>query len=118
MPTASPWVVEFFADDDGSEPVKDYLLSIRRDKERALLLQTIERLHTLGPEIQGTKMDKLIDGPIRELRKDRHRILYGRDGNTFVLLSAFLKSTQATPRSEIELAKRRFELYQAHYQKK
>ena len=57
-------------------------------------------------------MDKLIEGSIRELRKDRHRILYGRHGTTYVLLTAFLKKTDKTPLEQINLAKKRFEEYQ------
>ena len=63
-------------------------------------------------------MDKLIEGSLRELRKDRHRILCGRHGDTFVLLTAFLKRTNDTPPKEIELAKRRFEAYQESNRKK
>jgi len=54
-------------------------------------------------------MDKHIDGPIRKLRKDRHRILYGRKESTFVLLSAFLKKSNKNPNEQIFLAKNRFE---------
>ncbi len=112
------WKVVFYQEEDGQDPVKEYILSIQRDKERAVLLNTIQRLQRIGTEIQGTDMDKLIEGSIRELRKDRHRILYGRLGNTFVLLTAFLKRTGDTPSKEIELAKKRFKAYQERQTKK
>jgi len=76
------------------------------------LINVIQRLQLLGPDIQGTDMDKLIEGPLRELRKDRHRILYGRYGNHFVLLTAFMKKTDKTPPEQINLAKQRFEEHQ------
>jgi phage-related protein len=107
---SSKWKVEFYREADGDEPVKTYLNSIVK-KDRAILLATIDRLRRLGPEIQGTKMDGLIEWSIRELRKDRHRILYGRDGDTFALLSAFLKRTPKTPLEEKNLAKNRFQQY-------
>lgn len=56
-------------------------------------------------------MAKHIDGPIFELRKDRHRILYCQDGPRFVLLSAFLKRTQKTPLVEIEQAHKLYKEY-------
>lgn len=103
----SEWIIEFYADDDGHKPVYEYIQE-KDDKTTALLLQLVKRLRNLGPDIQGTNMDKLIEGPIRELRKDRHRILYGRHGNRFILLTAFLKETQKTPRTQVELAKKRY----------
>jgi phage-related protein len=112
MPATQKWEIIFFQEEDGSEPVKEYILMAGRDaKVLAMLLNVLQSLQTLGPELQGTKMDKHIEGPIRELRKDRHRILYGRVGNTFVLLTAFLKDTQKTPLKQIELAKERYEFY-------
>lgn len=103
----SKWKIEFYQDANGQKPVEKYIKE-KDDKTISLLILLIQRLESLGPDIQGTNMDKLIEGPIRELRKDRHRILYGRHGNTFVVLTAFLKETQKTPPEQIELAKQRF----------
>lgn len=102
------WIIEFYKDAEGRLPVQEYIFEGNDEKRVALLINVIQSLQTLGPEIQGTKMDKLIEGPIRELRKDRHRILYGRHGNTFVLLTAFLKDTDKTPPEQIALARERF----------
>ncbi|MFH1632638.1 MAG: type II toxin-antitoxin system RelE/ParE family toxin [Chloroflexota bacterium] len=49
--------------------------------------------------------------PIYELRKNRHRILYAQDDRRFILLSAFLKSSQKTPPTEIKLAEKRYQEY-------
>ena len=105
------WIVDFYEDAKGYNPVQEYILEGHDDGKIALLIAVIQRLQELGPDIQGTKMDKLIEGPIRELRKDRHRILYGRDGNHFILLTAFLKKTDKTPQEQINLAKERFGEY-------
>jgi phage-related protein len=104
----SKWIVEFYENGDGVKPVQEYIMEGNDSKRIALLINVIQRLENLGPDLQGTNMDKYIDGPIRELRKDRHRILYGRKGNTFVLLTAFLKKTDKTPNEQIELAQQRF----------
>jgi len=37
--------------------------------------------------------------------------LYGRDGDKYVLLCAFMKRTQKTPAEQIELAHKRFGEY-------
>ncbi len=105
----SRWIIEFYQDAEGHIPVQEYMFEGNDERRVALLINVIQRLQVLGPEIQGTDMDKLIEGPIRELRKDRHRILYGRDGNRFVLLAAFMKKTDKTPPEQITLAQGRFE---------
>ena len=110
------WKIVFYEDDQGNHPVADYIKGVNDPKQKALLLQVINLLEDLGPDIQGTNMDKLIEGSIRELRKGRHRVLYGRVGNTFVLLAAFLKSSQKTPPEQKLIAQRRFDEYQnKHY---
>jgi phage-related protein len=112
----SRWIIEFYQDAEGRKPVQDYIVEGNDERRVSLLIAVIQRLQELGPDIQGTDMDKLIEGPIRELRKDRHRILYGRDGNRFVLLSAFMKKTDKTPPEQIALAQERFEehLHEQH----
>jgi phage-related protein len=112
MPGNPKWSVVMYRDVDGNEPVREYICSPgHNETDIATIVLVIENLMALGEAIHGTKMDKLIDGPIRELRKDRHRILYGRDGDKYVLLSGFLKASQKTPSEEIRLAQRRFEDY-------
>jgi phage-related protein len=107
----SRWEVIFYEDQDGHSPVQEYILEDNDPKKIAILIAVIQRLESVGADLQGTNMDKQIEGPIRELRKNRHRILYGRDGDRFILLTAFLKKTKKTPRMEIELAKARFQQY-------
>lgn len=105
----SKYKIEFYQAADGSFPVQDYICEGNDEKKVSLLIAVIQRLEAVGPELRATDMDKLIEGPIGELRKDRHRILYGRNGNTYVLLTAFLKRTPKTPKEQKELAKKRFE---------
>ena len=59
-------------------------------------------------------MAKRIKGPIYELRKDRHRIMFAKDGRRFILLSAFLKRSQKTPPKEIQIAEKRIREYQTN----
>lgn len=103
------WIVEFYPEEDDSVP--NYIDNLP-EKEQAQILQVIGQLQELGPLIQGTKLDKLIDGSFRELRKNRHRIIYCRDNKRFILLVAFLKTTDRTPIKFIDMAKKRFKEYQ------
>lgn len=58
----------------------------------------------------GEPYVKHLDGEIWELRPLRDRILFfAWDGNSFILLSHFMKSTQKTPKRECEKAKRLME---------
>lgn len=106
----SSWTVEIFPEGMDSHSIPEYFSTLT-EKDIALLLHLIEQLEELGPDIQGTNMDKLITGSIRELRKDSHRILYGREGRNFTLLVAFRKDSRKTPERFITLALGRFEEY-------
>jgi len=110
------WNVEIYPYGMESNSVKKYFSSLPSN-ENAQLLQLIKSLQELGPDLQGTDMDKLIEGSLRELRKGRHRILYGREGNNFVLLVAFMKRTQKTPKGMISLAQERFASYKEEKKK-
>jgi len=46
-----------------------------------------------------------------EVRSGRHRILYGLHDGEAILLTAFVKKSQETPRAEIEVALRRLANY-------
>jgi phage-related protein len=100
-----------FRDRKGKIPVQDYLFGITDEKEFIQAIQVIQRLAVIGQAILDTDMAKHIERPIYELRPARHRIMYMQDGDHFVLLSAFLKKTQKTPPSEIEIAKRNYAEY-------
>jgi len=93
-------------------PVADYFakLASKTDKDSRIKLnkiyQYISRLRDDGISI-GEPFIKHLDGEIWELRPLRDRILFAAwDGNNFILLHHFIKSTRKTPQKEIEQAKR------------
>lgn len=102
----------FFEDRRGSRPVQEYLAAITDVTDLSHILLVIQRLSILGQSLLETKQAKHIEGDIYELRPGRHRILYAQDGNRFVLLSAFIKKTDKTPRSEIDNALSNYREYQ------
>ena len=99
---------------DGTEPAKDFLLSLDK-KMRAKMLRTIKLLQINGNKLREPESKELDDG-IMELRakvgSDISRVLYFFVvGRKAILTNGFIKKTQKTPKAEIERAKR----YRADY---
>ncbi len=100
----------FFEKDDGFQPVVDFILD-QNIKMRAKILKSIELLEEKGNYLRSPYSKHLDDG-IFELRikqaSDITRVLYFFVlDKKIVMTNAFVKKTQKTPGSEIELAKRR-----------
>ena len=99
---------------DGSEPAKDFLLSLDV-KMRAKMFRTIDLLAENGSDLREPYSKALEDG-IFELRakvgSDISRVLYFFVvGKKIILTNGFIKKTQKTPTSEKDKAKR----YRAEY---
>ena len=101
--------IVFYDKPDGSEPVKEFLLSVDL-KMRAKILRTIDLLAENGTTLRMPYSEHLEDG-IFEIRvksgSDISRVLYFFViGRKIVLTNGFVKKTQKTPKNEIELAKK------------
>lgn len=101
--------IVFYDKPDGSEPVKEFLLSVD-NKMRARLLKTIDLLAVNGTNLRMPYSEHLVDG-IFEIRaksgSNISRVLYFFViGRKIVLTNGFIKKTQKTPKNEIELAKK------------
>ena len=106
--------VIFYDKADGTEPAKDFILSLDK-KMRAKMLRTISLLADNGPDLREPCSKPLGDG-IFELRakvgSDISRVLYFFIvGRRVILTNGFIKKTQKTPPAELERAKR----YRADY---
>ena len=106
--------VIFYDKADGTEPAKDFILSLDK-KMRAKMLRTISLLAGNGPDLREPCSKPLGDG-IFELRakvgSDISRVLYFFIvGRRVILTNGFIKKTQKTPPAELERAKR----YRADY---
>lgn len=104
--------VKFYKDAAGREPLREYLeeLGKRQDKDSRInftkIRDYIKTLSEYGTKA-GAPYVKHLTGDIWELRPLRNRILFfGYDGNSFILLSHFIKKTQKTPHREIDNAER------------
>ena len=106
--------VIFYDKADGTEPAKDFILSLDK-KMRAKMLRTISLLADNGPDLREPCSKPLGDG-IFELRSkvgsDITRVLYFfMVGKRVILTNGFVKKTVKTPPAEIARAKR----YRAEY---
>ena len=100
--------VKFFANDLGTEPVRDWLRT----------LPSIER-KTIGEDIKtvqigwplGMPLVRSLGGGMWEVRIKLEnriaRVLFVLDGATMVLLHGFIKKQQETPKQDLDLAKDR-----------
>ena len=101
--------VEFY-DYNGNEYVKDFIIE-QNNKMQAKIFHNLELLELEGNYLREPYSKHLEDG-IFELRSkvgnDITRILYFFViGQKIILTNGFVKKTQKTPKSEIELAKQR-----------
>lgn len=101
--------IVFYSKADGTEPVVDFLNSLD-NKMKAKVFRTIDMLASYGFELREPFSKPLGDG-IFELRaqvgNNISRVLYFFIvGSKAVLTNGFVKKTQKSPASEIELAKK------------
>ena len=106
------YAIEFYADAKGRKPVREYIreLAQKNDKDSRIKLDKIndyiEALSEHGKTL-GEPYIKHLDGEIWELRPLQDRILFAAwIGNSFLLISHFVKKTQKTPEREKDRAKR------------
>jgi phage-related protein len=106
----SNWTVENYIDARGHSPVEEFFDQLPAN-DRARIDQTIGLLEEFGLQL-GPPYVKHLEGKLWELRvragRRSYRVIYfAFTEQRFILLHAFLKKTQKTPRREIATAKRR-----------
>jgi len=109
----------FFKDDDGTAPVRDWLLELRQRQRRAFAkcVVRIRRLAELGHELRRPEADLLQDG-IYELRarigRVNYRVLYFFHGQNVAILVHALTREAKVPKGDIERALRRKAAFKSH----
>lgn len=110
MPAAVVRKAKFFKEDDGSEPVKDWLKEMKRKKK----FVEVQRINTrIGRAELGNFGDhRILEGAFGELKIDYgpgYRVYFGLEGEELIiLLSGGTKNDQ---QGDIDLAKSRWERY-------
>ena len=94
----------------GRSPVKEFMERLAKKGKKEELTSIIgyqARLQECGMQVNTKYRDtiKHLRGDIYELRPGDNRVLFFfRDGDSFILLHAFRKTTQQTPDREIKKA--------------
>ena len=107
----------FFLDEDGSVPVRDWLLELRGKNRRAFAkcIDKIGLLSEQGHELRRPHADILRDG-IYELRARsgnvNYRILYFFHGQNVAVLDHALTKEAKVPAKDIERAIRRKQIFE------
>ncbi|MDO8176985.1 MAG: type II toxin-antitoxin system RelE/ParE family toxin [Undibacterium sp.] len=109
----------FYKSEMGSEPVKEWLLDLTKIDRRQVggEISYVQFKWPIGkPQVDHLR------GAIWEVRttlKTRiARVLFAVEGNEMVLLHGFIKKTQATDKSDIDLAEVRYKDWKQHHEKK
>ena len=108
------WNIELYETEGGTKPVEDFLRALPKNHEtKANIL--INKLSQEG-NMLGFPFTKTISGKLKELRiqvsPNTYRIFYFLyTGREIVLLHAFTKKSQETPRKEIDIALTRMNGY-------
>ncbi|MBA2614553.1 MAG: type II toxin-antitoxin system RelE/ParE family toxin [Actinobacteria bacterium] len=109
----------FYRAPDGSEPVDDFVESLKDPAKQAAIDNQIDRLNLLTPSNPHLPFphSSQVRGELRELRchygSELYRILYRRSRNLIVLLHMFRKDTGKIPEREIRLAEECWEDFKA-----
>lgn len=109
--------VEYFEKEDGTYPAEEFILS-QDVKMRAKLFRLLELLEEKGNTLREPYSKSLDDGIFEIRAKQGSNITYVLYffyiGNKIILTNGFIKKSQKTPPSEIDLAKK----YRAEYEKR
>lgn len=101
------WTVEFYVDARGRMPVLEFIESLQQ-REVSAVLRAIDLLEEFGPMLTMPHA-RPIEGGLWELRAGASRVFYfAHVKRRLVLLHAYRKKGQKTPRHEIETAWRRW----------
>jgi phage-related protein len=113
------WQVVFYIDEEGNEPVKDFILC-QDDGAIAEILHVFKLLHQFNITLGMPYVRKVDKSGIRELRikhgSDIYRIFFfAHTERKFILLHAILKKEDKTPESDRNLAIERMNDYKSRY---
>jgi len=107
-PNESILTVVFYRTGGGTEPVREWLKSLKRE-ERKIIGEDIKTLQFGWP--LGMPLIRKLEPGIWEIRsritQGVARVLFTVEGHMMVLLHGFIKKSQKTPRSELQTARQR-----------
>ena len=103
-----PWVLQQYQDRRGDRPVEKFLNSLP-ENDRGTVKAKLHYLEERGSELREP-LSKSLGGGLFELRVKSYRLFFCfKPGNRIIIVHAFMKKSQHTPRRELELARRRMQ---------
>ena len=114
------WDVIFYMDEEGNEPVKDFILR-QSDGAIAEILHVFKLLREFNIKLGKPYVEKIGNSGLRELRikhgSDIYRIFFfAHAKKRFILLHAITKKQDKLPKGDIALSiKRMIDKYQEKY---
>jgi phage-related protein len=100
--------VVFFRSEQGSVPVREWLLSLARTERKQIGndVLKVQYCWPIGKPLVGNLGSGLWE--VRSRLEDRiARVIFCVEGSQMVLLHGFIKKTQKTPKHEVDLAMKR-----------
>jgi phage-related protein len=108
------WKLEFFETARGDRPVAEYLEGLPLE-ERAKMIRGLDRLAEFGTALTMPEVRRMKGSDLWELRIrgcNHHRVFYVVViGRQILLLHAFAKRSQRTPKRELQTAETRLREY-------
>ncbi len=108
----------FYMTPAGNTPVLEWIRGLEV-KERAVIgadLRTVQIGFPLGMPLCGSLGDGIFEVRSSLPTRKEARLLFFQDGKTLVIVCGFIKKTQATPKAEINNAKKRKSEYESNKQ--
>ncbi len=100
--------VRFYRTVSGSEPVRDWLINLDKEKRRkiGIDIKTVQFGWPMGMPLVR-KLERGLWETRSHLPGGIARVMFTVDGSTMVLLHGFIKKSQATPQQDLATARRR-----------
>ena len=100
--------VRFYRTVSGTEPVRDWLINLDKEKRRkiGIDIKTVQFGWPMGMPLVR-KLERGLWETRSHLPGGIARVMFTVDGSTMILLHGFIKKSQATPQQDLATARRR-----------
>ena len=107
--------VVFFRTDTGREPVRQWLQNLDKADKKTIGedIKLVQFRWPLGMPLVRKMETDLWEVRSHLTRRRIARVLFTLDGNEMVILHGFIKKSQATPQTDLNLARNRRNLWQS-----
>lgn len=109
----------FFRSETGAEPVRNWLKELSKADKKAIGedIQTVQFGWPLGMPLVGNLGHGLWEVRTKLSGGRIARIVFFMDDHTMILVNGFMKKTQKTPQSELDLSRKRKRQYELSVEK-